>query len=106
MRTTYDQAGQPIKVETGSLSTWQSEAVLPAAWTGFTILRSAETQYDAVGHKLREWVREGAAGIVYTMTEYSYDLAGRPTCTAVRMNDAAFAFSGTPNACVNSGDMA
>jgi hypothetical protein len=36
VRNTYDAAGRPIKVETGWHSTWQSEAVAPAGWTGFT----------------------------------------------------------------------
>lgn len=49
-----------------------------------------------MSRKVREWVREGSAGAVRTMTEYSYDLAGRPTCTATRMNPAAFAFAALP----------
>lgn len=100
VRTTYDAAGRPIKVETGELTTWQSEATAPANWTGFTPDRTAETQYDVMGRKVREWVRDGGAGTVRSLTEYSYDLVGRLICTAVRMNPAVFAFSGTPNACV------
>jgi RHS repeat-associated protein len=100
VRTTYDAAGRSIKVETGELTTWQSEAIAPASWTGFTPDRTAETQYDVVGRKMREWVRDGGSGTVRTLTEYSYDLVGRLTCTAVRMNPAVFAYSGTPNACV------
>jgi len=99
VRNSYDSAGRPIKVETGTLSAWQSEAVAPSAWTGFTVLRTAETRYDAMGRKIREWVRDGSVGTVRTMTELSYDAIGRLICTAVRMNPAVFAFSGTPNAC-------
>ncbi len=91
--------GQAIRQETGTLAAWQGEGVVPAAWSGFTVHRTAETRYDIMSRKVREWLREGPTGPVRTMTEYSYDLAGRPTCTAVRMNPAAFAYTGTPNAC-------
>jgi hypothetical protein len=96
VRNSYDQAGRLLKVESGTLSVWQSEAVAPSSWTGFTVSRTVETQYDAMNRKLREWAREGAAGTVRTMTEYSYDAVGRLSCTAVRMNPALFAFSLTP----------
>jgi RHS repeat-associated protein len=99
VRTTYDGAGRATKLETGQLSDWQSESVAPIGWAGFSADRTAETQYDAMGRKIREWMREGSVGPVRTMTEYSYDAIGRPACTAVRMNPAVFAFSGTPNAC-------
>jgi RHS repeat-associated protein len=99
VRTTYDGAGRATKVETGQLSDWQSESTAPIGWAGFTADRTAETQYDAMGRKIREWMREGSVGPVRTMTEYSYDAIGRPACTAVRMNPAAFAFSGAANAC-------
>jgi RHS repeat-associated protein len=99
VRNTYDPAGRLIKVETGTLAAWQGEAVAPSAWSGFAISRTSETQYDVMSRKMREWTRDGGAGTVRTLTEYSYDLAGRQTCTAVRMNPAVFAFTGTPNAC-------
>jgi len=97
-RTSYDAAGRLIKVETGTLSAYQAETVLPANWTGFTINQTAETQY-VQNRKVRESVREGSAGTVRSVVEYSYDTSGRPTCTAVRMNPSAFAFTGTPDAC-------
>lgn len=100
VRTTYDAAGRPTRVETGHMASWHAESVAPANWTDFTPDRTAETQYDAMGRKTREWMRDGGTGPVRTLTEYSYDLAGRLTCTAVRMNPSAFAFTGTPNACV------
>ncbi|MGH8670903.1 MAG: hypothetical protein ACREUA_02545, partial [Burkholderiales bacterium] len=40
VRTTYDLNGRPTKTEDGELSAWQSEAVAPSAWTGFTVYRS------------------------------------------------------------------
>ncbi len=91
VRNGYDPAGRLTRVETGTLAAWQSEAVAPSAWTGFTVLRTAETQYDAMSRKTREWMREGAAGTIRTLTQYSYDALGRLECTAVRMNPALFA---------------
>ena len=89
-RNSYDGAGRLTKVETGELAAWQSEAVAPAAWSGFTIFRTVETTYDGAGRKLTESVREGAAGTIRSMTQYSYNADGRLECTAVRMNPAIF----------------
>jgi RHS repeat-associated protein len=90
VRNSYDAAGRLVKVEYGELADWQSEAVAPASWTGFTIFRTSETAYDSMGRKTRESVRENAAGTIWTLTQYSYDTYGRPQCTAVRMNTAVF----------------
>jgi RHS repeat-associated protein len=91
VRNSYSPSGDLTKVETGTLGAWQSESVAPAAWSGFTVNRTAESLYDAMGRKLRDTVREGAAGPVRSMTQTSYDAFGRPDCTAVRMNPADFA---------------
>jgi RHS repeat-associated protein len=90
VRNTYDSAGRLTKVETGTLSAWQSETVAPSAWSGFSVSHTLETSYDAMDRKTRETVREGAAGAVRTLTQYSYDSFGRLDCTAVRMNPALF----------------
>ena len=55
-RMTYDTAGRLTKVETGALAAWQSEAVAPADWTGFTIFTRVDTAYDSMGRKVREVV--------------------------------------------------
>ncbi|HST36575.1 MAG TPA: RHS repeat-associated core domain-containing protein, partial [Allosphingosinicella sp.] len=89
VRNSYDGAGRLVRQESGTLAAWQSEAVAPAAWTGFTVSRSIETQYDASGRKLGETVK-GADGVARTVTQYSYDVNGRLECTAVRMNPASF----------------
>ena len=89
-RTTYDAAGRPITVETGELASWQSEAVLPANWAGFTLFTTAETTYDIMGRKLTETVK-GSDGVAIGLTQYSYDGVGRLECTATRMNPAAYA---------------
>jgi RHS repeat-associated protein len=105
VRNTYDAAGRLTKVETGTLSAWQSDAVAPASWptgtTGFAISRTTETTYDAMGRKTLETIREGAAGTVRSLTQYSYDALGRLECTAVRMNESQF--GGTlPGACTQA----
>jgi RHS repeat-associated protein len=87
-RTTYDAAGRPIKQEKGELAAWQSEAVAPAGWTGFTVHRQIDTVFDAMDRKVRETVSSG--GTAYGVTQYSYDLVGRLECTAVRMNPAVY----------------
>ena len=90
VRNSYDGAGRLIRVETGTLSAWQSEAVPPAGWTGFTVVTTLDTSYDAMGRKTRETLREGPAGAIRTLTQYSYDAYGRLDCTAIRMNPALF----------------
>lgn len=89
MRTTYDAGGRVIKVEQGELVAWQSEAVAPASWTGFTVYGSVETTYDILDRKLTE-VSKGSDGAATGLTQYSYDAAGRLECTAARMNPAIF----------------
>lgn len=101
VRNTYDAAGRLIKVENGELNSWQSDTVAPASWSGFTILRTLETTYDVLGRKLIDRVREGAAGTMRTVTQYSYDSFGRLECTAVRMN--AVLFSSPPTSACTLG---
>ena len=57
VRTGYNAAGQPIKVETGTLSAWQSESVAPSAWNGFTVNRTADMLYDLMSRRPRHSAR-------------------------------------------------
>ncbi len=96
-RTTYDQRGNPIRVETGELKGWHPENVAPSAWptiaasptTGFEILTTSEATYDLRNRKLTERVI-GSGGATVSLVQYSYDAAGRLECTAVRMNSAFY----------------
>jgi len=88
VRNTYDASGRLVTVETGELSSWQSEVVAPAAWPGFTVRKQVDTTFHAMGRKLTN--AESLAGVTYTLTQYSYDLSSRLQCTAVRMNPAAY----------------
>jgi RHS repeat-associated protein len=89
VRNTYDASGRLVKVETGELVDWQSESTAPASWAGFTIFLTKDIGYDAMDRKTRETI--SANGSAYSVTQYSYDAAGRISCTATRMNPSAFA---------------
>lgn len=95
VRNTYDAAGRLTRIEKGDLATWQSDAIAPANWTGFTVHQVIDTAYDQLDRKTKESV--SSAGVVYLVTQYSYDTVGRLKCTAVRMNPAAF--GSLPDAC-------
>jgi RHS repeat-associated protein len=89
-RYTYDPDGLLIKIEKGELSGWQSHLVAPSAWAGFDVLTTTIRQYDDIGQKVLERVL-GSDGLTYSLTQFSYDGAGRALCTVVRMNLSTFA---------------
>jgi RHS repeat-associated protein len=84
-RTTYNADGQVVRVEQGTTA-----GQTDAAWSGFTLLQKTTTTYDAQARKVRDTTYSGATTTVGAVTQYAYDAAGRPTCTAVRMNPAVF----------------
>lgn len=88
-RTTYDASGRPTRVENGELSTWHSEDVAPATWSGFTMLAMVDFTYDLMNRKLTEMTR-GSDWVPVSLVQYSYDGVGRVQCTAQRMNPAAY----------------
>jgi RHS repeat-associated protein len=88
VRTVYDLGGRVIRVEIGELSAWQGVDVAPANWTGFTIHRTAASDYDSAGRKVKDSL--SANGTTYTVTQYSYSADDRLECSTVRMNPAAF----------------
>lgn len=86
-RYSYDADGQLVKIEKGYLSAWQAETILPASWSGFTVTRTVDVQYDLAGNKVRETTSAG--GTPYSVTQTTYDANDRVSCTAVRMNLAS-----------------
>lgn len=88
-RTTFDLAGRPTKIETGELLNWQADSIAPKNWTGFTVLSSVETSFDALDRKIKS-VTKGSNGIAVSAVQYSYDALGRLECTATRMNPAVY----------------
>lgn len=87
-RNTYDTFGMLTKVETGELATWQADSILPSAWPGFSVYQIREMTYDIWGRKLTEKVSTGGTSL--SLTQFTYDAAGRVRCTAVRMNPSAY----------------
>ncbi|MEO6215203.1 MAG: RHS repeat-associated core domain-containing protein [Sphingomonas sp.] len=98
VRNTYDSVGRLIEVETGELSTWQSQNVAPGLWGTtqdpeggtFIVFKTVDIFYDTTNRKTRETVK-GSNGALASVTDYSYDALGRSLCTAIRMNPAAWA---------------
>ncbi len=96
-RTTYDLRGNPIRIETGELKSWQSEQNAPADWPtfassptiGFQVLTTSETTYDLQNRKVTERVI-GSDGVTVSLVQYSYNNRGLLECTAVRMNPAVY----------------
>lgn len=94
-KTDYRADGQVSASFTGVVAD-RSEATFTSA---FQVLQASETTYDAQGRAIRS-VRKGLSGATLVATgvsDQAYDAAGRPTCSTVRMNPAAF--SETPGAC-------
>jgi RHS repeat-associated protein len=90
-RNSYDATGRLQTVESGVLASWQSEGVLPANWTGFSVKKAITYTYDGGGNKTSETVTGyNGATVTTNVTQYSYDAYDRVTCIALRMNPAAF----------------
>jgi RHS repeat-associated protein len=81
-RSTIDARGLVTKVETGTVNS-QSDA----DWAAFVPLQAAETSYDV--HARPATAKLVAGGTTHALSQTSYDLLGRPECSAVRMNPAA-----------------
>lgn len=83
-RLTYNVDGAVTLAEKGTVLS-QSDP----DWANFVSLQSSATVYDDAGRKVQQSVRAG--GNTYAVSQNSYDDAGRLQCTALRMNDGAFA---------------
>lgn len=90
-RSTYRADGKVTLTETGT-TTSQSDTALAS----FVTLQQTATGYDAQARKISDSLLS-AAGVIQTLSQVRYDLAGRPICQTVRMNPAAF--GATVNAC-------
>ncbi|HEY2707548.1 MAG TPA: hypothetical protein VGI95_05790, partial [Caulobacteraceae bacterium] len=80
-RLTYSADGLVIEREQGT-DTTQADS----NFSTFTSLRQWVMTPDAVDRPL--FVLAGAAGSAYNISQFSYDAASRPTCSAQRMNSA------------------
>lgn len=83
----YNSDGQPTQVSTGTVTSQGT-----AAWTSFVEFQRQSTAYDVNGRAIQSVLGGKAATATviqnFAVTQYSYDLAGRPLCTAVRMDPA------------------
>lgn len=82
-RLTYNSRGQVTMVETGTAS--------GGTWTNFAALLKSQTIYDAAQFFRPVESRQlSAADAVSSVRSITYDAAGRPSCTAIRMNPASY----------------
>ena len=83
-RLTYSTRGQVTLSETGT-----TPGYTDPNWASFAPLVRSATVYDALGRPLVTSQQSGA-GTTVGVQQVSYDASGRPECTTVRMNPAAW----------------
>lgn len=88
-RTTYDPNGLVLRVETGTLDSWQANSIAPKNWSGFTVLQTVRNSYDRLGQLVKSEV-VGEDNQVVSVAQTTYDRVGRTGCEAIRMNPARF----------------
>lgn len=97
-RTTYDPNGNAKKTEIGTVA-----GIADTDLAALDVKQVVDADYDVNDRKIAEVVRapEVIAGATQyratATTQYSYDIAGRLDCTAVRMNRALW--GSPPSAC-------
>ncbi|MDP9421335.1 MAG: RHS repeat-associated core domain-containing protein [Pseudomonadota bacterium] len=90
IRATYRSDGQISKREIGTVNT-QSDA----DWTNFAAAEVVDIEFDGYGRPKKRSLSGG--GAVYAVTHLSYDVLGRPECSAMRMDPAQW--NGQSNNC-------
>lgn len=83
VRTTYNSDGQPTLVERGIVNGYTDPD-----WAAFVVLDQQEATYDALGRLVKAAAVSG--GVTLSVAQMAYDAAGRPECSALRMNPAVF----------------
>lgn len=83
LRYSYNLDGQAVEVEQGTVNS-QSDP----DWSTFNRLQVALTNYDSLGRKEYDAFADDTF-FVFSYKQYSYDVANRLDCTAVRMNRGA-----------------
>lgn len=90
IRTVYNADGQPTTMSQGTTTAQNN-----AAFAAFNPLLTTTTTYDAQGRKVSDATASGTVDA--SLTQYSYDTSGRPSCITLRMDPADFA--APPAAC-------
>ena len=87
VRFTYSPDGLPTLVERGTVPS-QSDS----DWPSFATLAQEAIAYDALDRAATKSyaTAPGGAPTIWSLKQFSYDNANRLTCSAVRMNQAAF----------------
>lgn len=83
-RITYNDRGQPTLTEAGTTAGYTDPN-----WAAFLPLLKSGRIYDDLGRPVEARQMSGA-GAVSGVQQISYDAAGRPSCTATRMNPATY----------------
>jgi RHS repeat-associated protein len=83
IRTTYNNDGQVTEAEAGTVN-----GTTDTDWAAFVSLQQSTQTYDANTRKIVTTTTAG--GNTYNVAQYSYDVLGRPECTALRMNSATW----------------
>ncbi|MBD3813677.1 MAG: RHS repeat protein, partial [Betaproteobacteria bacterium] len=83
-RLTYNSDGQVKTKEVGSVT-----GLGDTEWAAFAPAMKYVTGYDAAGRVATNAQVHTSSSIQYNLTQYSYDVAGRPECAALRMNAPA-----------------
>ncbi len=98
---TYDDDGLLVQTDVGTASSVSIDANGVVTANGFTISSTTKFKHDAIGNRTQIYANVGTSAA--SLAETSYDAAGRPTCTAVRMDPTAFstlyAATDRPDAC-------
>jgi RHS repeat-associated protein len=95
-RSTFATNGDLTRVEIGTAT-----GTTPADLAVMTIAQQTDMTYDGDGRNLTDTLT--SSGTSYALNQYSYDVAGRLTCSAQRMNPAVWA-SLPPSACTRGTD--
>ncbi|MFA6606272.1 MAG: hypothetical protein WCS75_04660, partial [Sphingomonas sp.] len=83
IRQSYNSDGQPTVTERGTVN-----GTSDSDWAAFASLQQSVASYDGNARKTQNVATAG--GTTYSVVQYSYDAVGRPECTALRMNSAAW----------------
>lgn len=93
-RTTYNRDGQVTKTETGSAS-----GPSAANLANMSVEKVFKTTYNDFGRVATSSQVSTDGATRYSLTQYGYDYAGRPECTALRMNVTSTATALPASAC-------
>jgi RHS repeat-associated protein len=84
IRYTYGTHGEATHVDGGTVA-----GPSDSDWTAFSLAKREISDFDSLARK-RQSTYVGSDGATYAITQYSYDLANRLDCTAVRMNPQVY----------------